>query len=49
MYVDDFTTNVERFSYARVQVEIDITKSLPYKIEVKDPNGRYFEQAVTYD
>ncbi|XP_019232866.1 PREDICTED: uncharacterized protein LOC109213514 [Nicotiana attenuata] len=49
IYADECTTKVERISYARILVEMDITRPLPMKITVKDPNGRKFEQAVTYD
>ncbi|XP_070035901.1 uncharacterized protein [Nicotiana tomentosiformis] len=49
IYVDDCTTRIDRISYARVLIEIDITKELPDKTVVRDPNGRSFEQEVTYD
>ncbi|XP_009774607.1 uncharacterized protein [Nicotiana sylvestris] len=46
---DECTTKVERISYARILVEISITKPLPTKITVKDPSGRQFDQSVVYD
>ncbi|XP_070003333.1 uncharacterized protein [Nicotiana sylvestris] len=49
VYADTCTTKVERISYARILVELDITKSLPKQIMVDDPNGREFEQEVWYD
>ncbi|XP_019246473.1 PREDICTED: uncharacterized protein LOC109226128 [Nicotiana attenuata] len=41
MYADECTTKVERISYARILVEMDITKPLPTKIIVKDPSVVY--------
>ncbi|XP_075110496.1 uncharacterized protein LOC142181498 [Nicotiana tabacum] len=40
VYADECTTKVERISYARILVEIDITKPLPTRILVKDLSGR---------
>nr|XP_016506612.1 PREDICTED: uncharacterized protein LOC107824383 [Nicotiana tabacum] len=48
IYVNECTTKVKRISYARILVEMDITRPLPTKIIVKDLNGQ-FEQAITYD
>ncbi|XP_070057683.1 uncharacterized protein [Nicotiana tomentosiformis] len=48
-YADDCTTRINRISYARVLIEIDITKELSDKIVVRNPNGKSFEQEVTYD
>ncbi|XP_009767593.1 uncharacterized protein [Nicotiana sylvestris] len=49
IYADECITRVERISYARILVEMGITKPLPTKITVKDPNGRQFDQPVVYD
>lgn len=49
MYVDECTTKQTRVSFARVLVEINMTKPLPDEIEVMDPNGRTILQAVSYD
>ncbi|XP_059310987.1 uncharacterized protein LOC132062428 [Lycium ferocissimum] len=36
-------------SFARMLIEINITKPLPDEIKVLNPNGRLFTQPVTYD
>ncbi|KAH0696782.1 hypothetical protein KY290_015929 [Solanum tuberosum] len=38
IYADECTTQVDRLSYARVLIEMDITKTLPIELKVKDPN-----------
>ena len=37
---------VTRISYARMLIEVNVTKPVPEKIAVKDPNGRTFMQDV---
>ncbi|XP_075095239.1 uncharacterized protein LOC142173532 [Nicotiana tabacum] len=49
IYADACTTKVERISYARILVEMDVTRPLPRQIMVEDPNGKEFEQEVWYD
>ncbi|XP_019260681.1 PREDICTED: uncharacterized protein LOC109238650 [Nicotiana attenuata] len=49
LYADARTTQVDRISYARVLVEMDVTKELPGSIKVTDPNGREFIQEIAYD
>ncbi|XP_060211716.1 uncharacterized protein LOC132639275 [Lycium barbarum] len=49
LYTDECTTAIERISYARVLVETDITRPLPNTVQVLDPNGKIFDQAVLYD
>ncbi|XP_070025320.1 uncharacterized protein [Nicotiana sylvestris] len=49
IYADACTTRVERILYARILVEMDVTKPLPKQIMVEDPNGREFEENVWYD
>uniref|UniRef100_M1BIT4 Endonuclease/exonuclease/phosphatase n=1 Tax=Solanum tuberosum TaxID=4113 RepID=M1BIT4_SOLTU len=49
LYADECTTKVERISFARVLVEMDVARELPKKLKVEDPNGRVFEQAVQYE
>lgn len=44
LYADDCTSSVHRFSYARVLVEMDITRAVPRSIVVQDPDGEVFEQ-----
>ncbi|XP_019263541.1 PREDICTED: uncharacterized protein LOC109241271 [Nicotiana attenuata] len=48
-YADACTTQLDRISYARVLIEMDVTKDLPKAIKVTDPNGREFLQEVAYD
>ncbi|XP_019235098.1 PREDICTED: uncharacterized protein LOC109215480 [Nicotiana attenuata] len=49
IYADACTSNIERISYARILVEVDVTKELPKSIKVKDPKGRVMVQEVWYD
>ncbi|XP_019237787.1 PREDICTED: uncharacterized protein LOC109217944 [Nicotiana attenuata] len=49
LYADACTTQVDRISYARVLIEMDVTKELPRSIKVTDPNGREFAQEIAYD
>ncbi|XP_019260265.1 PREDICTED: uncharacterized protein LOC109238288 [Nicotiana attenuata] len=49
LYADAYTTQVDRISYARVLIEMDVTKKLPRSIKVTDPNGREFIQEIAYD
>lgn len=48
-YVDACTTQVDRVSYARILVEMDITRKVPNLIKALDPNYRLLEQRVGYD
>ncbi|XP_075112274.1 uncharacterized protein LOC142182167 [Nicotiana tabacum] len=49
LYADAFTTQLDRISYARVLIEVDVTKELPKVMKVTYPNGRVFVQEMTYD
>ncbi|KAG5580707.1 hypothetical protein H5410_051334 [Solanum commersonii] len=49
LYADECTMKVDRISYARVLIEMDVARELPKKLKVEDPNGRMFEQAVQYE
>lgn len=49
LYADACTTQVDRISYAKVLVEMDVTKELPRSIKATDPNGREFIQKIAYD
>ncbi|XP_019257668.1 PREDICTED: uncharacterized protein LOC109235874 [Nicotiana attenuata] len=49
IYADACTSNTERISYARILVEVDVTKELPKSIKVKDPKGRVMVQEVWYE
>ncbi|XP_075096472.1 uncharacterized protein LOC142174553 [Nicotiana tabacum] len=49
LYADECTSNTSRISYARVLIEMDISKELPKSIKIQDPAGKKFEQLVEYD
>ncbi|XP_019239744.1 PREDICTED: uncharacterized protein LOC109219729 [Nicotiana attenuata] len=49
VYADECTTKIARISYARVLIEMDITRPLPTSIAVQDPKGGVFEQEVQYN
>ncbi|XP_070035466.1 uncharacterized protein [Nicotiana tomentosiformis] len=49
IYADDCISSTTRISYARVLIEMDISKELPKCIIVQDPPGKEFEHVVEYD
>ena len=46
IFADECTTKKTRISYARMLIEVNVTKPIPQKITVMDPNGRTFMQDV---
>ncbi|KAG5610902.1 hypothetical protein H5410_022183 [Solanum commersonii] len=40
LYADECTTKVDKISFARVLLEMDVARELPKKLKVEDPNGR---------
>ena len=46
LFADECTTKQTRISYARMLVEVNVTKAIPQKIKVVDPNGKTFMQHV---
>lgn len=42
-------TNQTRISYARMLIEVNITKPLPSEISILEPAGREFKRSVDYD
>lgn len=40
---------VDRISYAKILIEMNITKSLPTKLKVEYPNSKDFTQVITYE
>lgn len=48
LYTDRITAEMERISYARVLIEVDVSQPLPVCIEIDTPFG-VFQQQVTYD
>lgn len=49
LFVDECTTQKLRVSFARVLIEVDVTRSLPNNITRVDASGGEFAQNVTYD
>ncbi|KAG5631263.1 hypothetical protein H5410_002980, partial [Solanum commersonii] len=48
-YADECTTQVNRISFARILVEVDITKPLPKVIKIHVPKGRVLEQKIWFE
>lgn len=49
LYADECTTQQLRVSFARMLIEMDVTKPLPDSILIEDPNGEVRTQMVQYD
>lgn len=49
IYADECTTSTKRISFARVLIEMDITKELPRGIRVQDSTGKECDEMVEYD
>ncbi|XP_019267318.1 PREDICTED: uncharacterized protein LOC109244650 [Nicotiana attenuata] len=49
IYADECMTGAVRISYARLLVEMDITKPLPGQVKLQDPKGKEMMQVVEYD
>ncbi|XP_016469076.1 uncharacterized protein LOC107791505 [Nicotiana tabacum] len=49
LFADECTTKQTRISYARMLIEVNITKTLPTEITVMDPRGRKLQQQLAYD
>ncbi|XP_019258271.1 PREDICTED: uncharacterized protein LOC109236533 [Nicotiana attenuata] len=48
LFADECTTKQTRISYARMLIEVNVTKTLPMEIKVMDPRGRTFQQTIEY-
>lgn len=46
---DECTSKQQRISYARLLVEVDVTKPLLYKVQIEGENGMMVEQKVYYE
>ncbi|XP_060195465.1 uncharacterized protein LOC132624755 [Lycium barbarum] len=46
---DECTLKMERISYARVLIEMDITVPLPTSVKILDSSGKTFDQVVDYE
>ncbi|XP_010693202.1 uncharacterized protein LOC104906181 [Beta vulgaris subsp. vulgaris] len=49
LYADESTSKQMRISFARILVEIDVTKEKTQSIMVEDANGKIIKQDVRYD
>ncbi|XP_019258105.1 PREDICTED: uncharacterized protein LOC109236384 [Nicotiana attenuata] len=49
VYADECTTGSIRISYARMLIEMDVTKPLPRIVKLQDPKGKTILQGITYD
>nr|XP_016489638.1 PREDICTED: uncharacterized protein LOC107809505 [Nicotiana tabacum] len=49
MYADECTAKQLKVSYARMLIEVDVTKPLKDEITVEEPNRRTFLQPINYD
>ncbi|XP_010314925.2 uncharacterized protein [Solanum lycopersicum] len=49
IFADECTTKQTRISYARMLVEVNVTKKIPQKITVVDPYGKTFLQDVVLE
>ncbi|KAK4713550.1 hypothetical protein R3W88_019457 [Solanum pinnatisectum] len=49
LYADECTSQVNRISFARILVEVDITRPLPKVIKMHDPKGKVLEQQVWFE
>ncbi|XP_019261722.1 PREDICTED: uncharacterized protein LOC109239591 [Nicotiana attenuata] len=48
-YVDKCTAKQTRISFARMLIEVNVTKTLPSKITVMDPSRKTFQQGVIFE
>lgn len=46
---DACTTNIERISYTRLLIEMDVMQALPHTVKACDSYGRVFDQLVVYE
>ncbi|KAH0712497.1 hypothetical protein KY289_008456 [Solanum tuberosum] len=49
LYADECTSQTSRISFARILVEVDVTRPLAKVIKIKYPKGRIVEQKVWYE
>ncbi|KAG5572056.1 hypothetical protein H5410_061822 [Solanum commersonii] len=49
LYADDCTFQVNRISFTRILVEVDITRPLPKMIKMHDPKGNVLEQQIWFE
>ncbi|XP_019241804.1 PREDICTED: uncharacterized protein LOC109221819 [Nicotiana attenuata] len=49
IFADECTTKQTRVSYARMLIEVNVTKELPSEVWVMEPNDKKFLQSVSFD
>ncbi|KAG5590670.1 hypothetical protein H5410_041184 [Solanum commersonii] len=49
LFADECTTKQTRISYARMLIEVNVTKEIPQQIAVMDPSGETFTQQVVLE
>ncbi|XP_048498189.1 uncharacterized protein LOC104900325 [Beta vulgaris subsp. vulgaris] len=49
LYANECTSKQLRISFARILVEIDVTKDIQYQVHFEDANGVVIKQQVKYD
>ena len=49
LFADEYTTKQTRISYARMLIEVNVTKAIPQQITIVNPNGRTFLQEVVLE
>lgn len=49
LFADECTTQQQRVTFARMLVEVDVTKELPKSVCIEDASGRILEQKVHYE
>ena len=49
LFVDECTSKQQRVTFARVLIEVDVTKELPKAISIEDMNGAIIEQKVHFE
>ncbi|XP_056688055.1 uncharacterized protein [Spinacia oleracea] len=49
LFADECTSKQLRISFARMLIEVDVTKDMPKSVLIQDSTGRSFTQKVDYD
>lgn len=49
LFADECTTRQMRVSFARLLIEVDVTKPVPKVVYIEDVHGEIVEQKVHYD
>ncbi|XP_019241257.1 PREDICTED: uncharacterized protein LOC109221251 [Nicotiana attenuata] len=49
LFADECTANQSRISFARMLIEVNITKPLPTGVTIQDPSGKMYKQVVRFE